>query len=414
MGLGIEPSGASFVGSTSDTDTGYGLCDFSFSAQAVYGERSVRVSLYAPKPGSVSNWSRRLRILRKQDEWSRGHFDADSRLVADVVQDLEGEVSFVDSDLSPGHEYYYSLYEMRSDGVWVHDLSKGRRTAYAYGHWGLGDYLYQSLPHGWRTADAEVGCDLRAFIRMLSLPFEGLKTDAESLLNLFSANDIHEDLIPLLDERLGWPTWGSAPGLKKRKATLDAVAWYKIKGRKASYEQVIEEIFDWALVLLEGWRYVMFSNGEFGSTTPDLSPGNVPKIWANKGLKTDLLKYTNDSIGWHGVTGLGILLTEIPGVSTSVLSDSKDRAVQVLDWGKASFVNYEFSVLPGIVEEVAPGYLDFWSPEMDTWCEPSGRSGDETETPQTWDCALFISNSLNSITVSTASRTFNKEVRYEN
>lgn len=411
MGLGSESVGGGYLGSFGGEDPSYTLGDFGFRIENIYGEKSLRVSVDIPKEGAFLGWTGRIRILMKQGEYPRGPFDGEALLVADEVYEEEGTRSFTSTDLAAGETYYYSLYEYREDGAWVHDPQNGRVSQYPYGRWGIGDYLYSCLPSGWRSEDTRVGGDLRAFVEMVSLLFEGAKTEAENLLSLFSVTDIDETLLPLLDDRIGWPTWETAPGKRKREDTLRAVPWNKKKGTDDSYASLLGEILGWEATPVEGWRFVMFSNGEYGSKTPDFSGGNGVVLREKMGTDQDLLKYCNDTVGWHGMTGIGIFLQEVIGIGDAVREDALDRARFVLEKFGASYANFELLFYPVRVEEGWGPALEEWSPWEDILSFAYAGSADE-DAGATSDCSLFLSTTAGSVTTDSGWRTYHEEIEY--
>jgi hypothetical protein len=141
VGLGYEPIGFSQVGAYGGDDPWYSLGEFNLRIEALYGVYSLKVSVDIPEVGATTNWKRRLRILRKQDEWATGPFDADANVFLDQVYEGDGTVSYLDDDLANGQIYYYSMYELRDDDVWIHDVEEGRVSAYPYSQWGFGEYM---------------------------------------------------------------------------------------------------------------------------------------------------------------------------------------------------------------------------------------------------------------------------------
>lgn len=312
------------------------LGDFGFQVLARTIGGILRVYFTVPAFSEAPNWDRHLIILRKQGEWPRSWNDADAWVSIDdwFPVGTEGDYYFEEANVDAGTIYYYALFTLRDDGVWINDTGTGRDSAYPYDRWGFTDYMFDTLPRGYRSEDAAVG-HLYQFLSVLGALLDNAKTDVEQLLSLFCIDEIHVDLLPLLDAKIGWPTWAAAPGLQQRQETANAVAIYKLLGRADAYEALLEEASDWDTTVVEGWRYVMFSNGVFGSTTPDFSDPLEVKFM---GRISDRLKYTNDCTGWHAVTGLGLFLSEIPGVSGALTGEILDRCGFLIEWAKASYV----------------------------------------------------------------------------
>lgn len=237
------------------------LGPFGFECLAKSEGFSILVSFTAPEPADAPEWLRQVRILRKVGEWPQSFDDPGASVVLDDIFPAAGTFSVLQEELVQGQIYYYALFAKRTDGAWVHDRFLDRCSSYPYDRWGACDYMFASLPRGFRSQD--VGFDhLYGFICIFGTLVDDLKTDVEHLKTLFEIDNIHDDLIFLLDRTIGWPTWHATGGLQRRRETADAVSVYKIKGREAAYAQVLGEISNWELVLVEGWRYVMFSNGK--------------------------------------------------------------------------------------------------------------------------------------------------------
>jgi len=218
---------------------------------------------------------------------------------------------------------------------------------------------------------------------------------------------IHDDLIQLLDKKLGWPTWHAAGGLQRRVETSQAVDLYKLLGREVSYEQMLEGISDWEATIVEGWRYVFFSNDRFGSKTPDMTdPDNIRL----RGRIDDVLKYTNDGNGWHAVTGLGFFLEEILGISGPFTSETVDRVRELIEWGKASYVTYGMIMTPMTEESVslASDVIEEWEELLtyliDQLIEEFGWT--------TTDWTLFESNDAACTTTTLTDRVFHEDLEY--
>jgi len=382
------------------------LGDFRFVVKAKSEGYAIRIDWHVPLPADSPDWSRRLRILRKQGEWPQ-RWDDDALVIVDSVYPiLDGDYFIEQTGLEAGTTYYYALFQERLDGSWVNDRIANRGSAYPYDRWGAVDYMFDTLPRGYRSEDASVG-HLYQFLGILGALVDNAKTDAEHLLTLMEIGSIHDDLIYLLDMKLGWPTWFAAGGLQRRRDTARAVDLYKILGREASYAQMLEAVSDWEATIAEGWKYVMFSNGRFESKTPDMSdPDNIRL----RGRIDDILKYTPDTDGWHSVNGLGFFLEEIPGISAGLTSAMVDRFLELIEWGKASYVNYQLIVVP-VTEEVFP-LEDFVIEELLVIYTPVIAPLIEEEPWTTSSWSLFTSNDLNETTNTVDDRTFHNDIVY--
>jgi len=237
---------------------------------------------------------------------------------------------------------------------------------------------------------------------------DGIKTDAENLLTLFSANEVHDDLIYLIDKKLGWPTWHVAGGLQRREETLAAVDLYKILGTTGGYEQLLEAVSNWDVTVVEGWKYVFFSNNRFDSKTPDMTDPDTLRL---RGYIDDILKYTPETDRWHSVNGLGFFLEEIPGVSAGISASMIDRINFLIEWGKASYVTTGIIVSP-IDEELVFVLIETMLEPLHIHSEEQGVAT-ETDlgyTTTSWN--LFESLDSGSTTNTIDDRTFHSSIQY--
>jgi hypothetical protein len=273
--------------------------------------------------------------------------------------------TYDDLNLLPGQIYYYAIFAQTVMGSWIHDKTLDRASAYPYARWGCAEYLFGSMPFGWQKADSEGSGHLEDLLNIFGALCDNIKTDAENLGSLFDIANIHTDLIEYLDDKIAWPTWYAAGGLKRRKDTEQAVDLYKLIGREAAYVQLLEGVSDWDAEVLEGWRYVMWSNGKFSSLTPDTTN---PDLLPNVGLTTDLLKYTNDDNSWHSISGLLFIMSEITGVSGPFTSSMISRYHELIEFSKATFVNYDLVLVPSSDEtfDLATRITDEWNVGFDT------------------------------------------------
>jgi len=353
--------------------------------------------------------------LRKQGEWPVSWDDADAVVSVDDVfpGPAEADHEYTESNLVPGQIYYYAMFELRVDGVWINDRVLGRSSAYPYDRWGCADYMYNSLPRGWRSADARIGYDLKNFLTIFGALLDNMKTDTENLLTLFSIDEVHIDLLPLIDKKLGWPTWHAANGLQQREDTGRAVAFYKTLGRRVAYERMFEWPTSWDCEVVQGWKYVFFSNGVYGSTTPDLSTvAKQDEIKAKMGRQDDLLKYTNHNTFWHSVSGLGFFLTKIPGVSDDITMDMIHRCWELLNFGMATYVNPHLTLIT--VDEEGPMGVptEEWE-EAIVYGAPAMASPAETDLGYTTGSVrMFQSNDALSVTNDLGDRTFHEALEY--
>lgn len=339
------------------------LGEFNFEVIARSEGYKIRIRFAAPAVADSPDWSRRLKILRKQGEWPRTHDDSGAYITVDDTYPTAGTRTIIEDDLVEGQIYYYALFLLGNDGEWYQDRFVDRGSAYPYGRWGHAEYFFNSMPRGCVSYDASNNGDLQSFLTIFGALLDNMKTDAEHLLTTFEIEAVHDDLIFLLDKKIGWPTWHAAPGLQRRKETAEAVSLYTDIGigRSSAYEQILEEISDWDSTVVEGWRSVFFSNGLYESTTPDLSTvAKQEEIQRLRGRQGDLLKYTNDNEGWHSVAGLAFFLEEIPGVSGAFTGEMLERYQQMIEWAKGSYVKTRL-ILVSTTEETVGSVSESWT-----------------------------------------------------
>jgi len=414
-GLGVSFLGSGYVGSASGPAGNRSLGDFNFQISANSIGFKIDISIDIPGLAEAPEWDRELRVLRKIGEWPQGYDDADAEIVVAKTYATTGDFTdtFEDSDLLAGQIYYYALYEKRTDDYWLHDSFLGRGSAYPYDRWGAGEYLFKSMPHGWQRQDVDQGDALQNFLMIFGALVDDIKTDAENLRTLFEIDSIHADLLPYLDAKIAWPTWLANNGLSRRQETKNAVDAYKLIGREQAYEVLIEGVSGWDAEIEEGWRYVMFSNGLYGCTTPDTTD---PNLLPNVGLTSDLLKYTNDDNSWHSLSGIVFMLSEIPGVSGEFTQAMVYRYHELIELVSATFVNYNLYLIP-ITEELFPmtGVVDDWDHGDDVYTYSEilpGAPLDEDVGATTTSLTLFESNDTSATTTTATDRTFHSALTY--
>lgn len=407
LGWGIQYWGIDYWGGIGPTlDEGFG--EFQFRVVAMSQGYTIKVTLTTPDAADSPQWSRRFMILRKSNEWSQAVDDTNVFVISDVVDLGSTEYSFLDPDLVAGKDYYYRLFLLGTDGIWYSSRAE-MDSAYPYERWGSAKSMYMSLPRGWRSHDETQ--DLYNFVEMFGAVADNLKTDCEYLKTLFSIYDVHEDLLPIADSKIGWPTWIQAGGVHKRRDSANAVETYKRLGTEYGYSQLFASVTDWEFTLTSGWKYLFWSNSAY-STTPDLTD---PDLLADVGGVGDLLRYTNDPSRWQSYTGLGFYLTEIPGVTGPFTQAMWDRILFLIEWGKASYVVYEVRIVPISEEEyLADWVLDEALEPLIAFIERSVSSElDEEDAPYSPDLLVFTSNTAVCITNTDYSRVWHSYLSFD-
>lgn len=409
-GIGLFSLGSSGpMGSLSGPFTGEEIGAFQFSARGDSLGGAILVSLEAPEAADSPLWDRWVRVLRKQGEWPRSWDDAGASVVLQAEYPVAQSVSLVDSNLAPGQVYYYALYALRTDGVWVSDTALGRKWAYPYFRWGFADTLFQAMPRGAQSSDQELG-HFQLFLSIFGALLDDMKTDCEHLLTLFNIDEICEDLLPFLDAKIAWPTYSAAGGLQKRRETAAAVDLYRLLGTESGYESMLSEVAGWNCEVIEGWRYCMFTNGRFGCTTPDLTDPALPGLM---GTTADRVKYcsSGEPRNWHSVSGLLFALYEIPGVSEGLEQVQVNRLTELIQWGKATFVNYGLMVIP-TTEEVVPLSEDGHLGDVVYAAEYSGEPEETILPDTTLSWSLLLTMDPLASTCSMVDRTFHSALEY--
>jgi phage tail-like protein len=424
-GIGSNPIGSFSVGSNPGLNDTRSLADFNFRVAAASYGFDIKIQVDIPDLHLVgSYWAREIIILRKSGEWPQNEDDAEAVVVHHKAYPSTGGITetIIDTDLAPLNTYYYALFEKKTDGSWINDMVLGRGSAYPYDRWGFGDYIYSSLPRGWQRDDESR--DLYNFCQIFGAILDDTKTDIEYLRSLFEISNIHEDLIPYLDSKIAWPTWHFAGGLKKRTDTANAVELYKLRGTSGGLESSIEAVSQWNASIVEGWKYVMFTNGLYDSKTP----GPFPDIsfLQNRGKLTDKYKYTNDTTDetrWHAVNGVVLYLEQLPA-SGEFNVEMLSRYREMISLVTASYANVALLLVP-TTDEVYPlsKIYDYANVDGDPYAVPESVS---VPTEQdlgytTSDVTLFLSEPLGngSLTPDTTTppadihfRTFHEALEY--
>jgi len=423
-GIGSNPVGSFSIGSNPGLNDVRSLADFNLQVKAEsYGE-AITISVDIPDLNLVgSEWGRELLILRKSGEWPQYEDDPDAVVTLHKAYPSTGNITetVTETDLAPLNDYYYALFEKKTDGAWINDMTLGRASAYPYARWGFDEYIFTSLPRGWQRNDSG---DLENFCKIFGAILDDTKTDIEYLRTLYEISNIHEDLIPYLDAKIAWPTWYAAGGLRKRTDTANAVDLYKLKGTVPGFESSIEGVSQWDVSIVEGWKYVMFTNGLYESKTPGPFPDAA--FLQNAGRITDKFKYTNDGTNemrWHSVNGLLLYLEQLP-VSGEFNAQMISRYREMVDLVKASYANVAMLLAPSY-EEVYPlsGIEDFYNSGGDPYAVPEsmGVPIEEDLGYTTGDVTLFLSEPYgnSSITPDTTTppadthfRTFHEALEY--
>ena len=382
-GLGVSFSGSGYVGSVSGPAGNRSLADFNLQISAASVGFAVDISIDIPGLAEAVEWARELRVLRKIGEWPQSYDDSGAEIVVSKTYAAVGDITdtFEDTDLTSGQMYYYALYEKRTDGYWLHDRFLGRGSAYPYDRWGAATYLFKSMPSGWQRQDVEQGDALQNFLAIFGALVDNIKTDAENL--------------------------------QRRQETAQAVDVYKLIGREQAYEVLMESVSSWDVEIEEGWRYVMFSNGLYGCTTPDTTD---PNLLPNVGLISDLLKYTNDNYSWRSVSGLVFFLTQIAGVSGEFTQDMIYRYHELIELVKATFVNYNLYLVPVDEDTYDMSWVvDDWDHGDDVYTYTESAMAapvEEDVSATTTSLTLFESNDTSATTTTAVDRTFHSALTY--
>ena len=111
--------------------------------------------------------------------------------------------------------------------------------------------------------------DAKRLVETFGVVFDSVKTEVETVLDIFRVRDIPIDDIPLMDHGLGWPTNPDLHGDIRRRETLHAVERFKTKGCFDTAEAFFETLADWTVNLHAGWLRILLSNDPRSRTFKD-------------------------------------------------------------------------------------------------------------------------------------------------
>jgi hypothetical protein len=406
LGWGVQYWGIDYWGSVGPSEIATLFGEFNFTVVPKPEGYAIKITLTTPESADSPAWNRRFRILRKQNEWPQNPFDTDVEVITDEVEPGQVDKEYFDTGLISNEIYYYALFLQDTQDQWLSTrVHKG--SAYPFDRWGMGDYIYESLPRGWRTADTSL--DLKNFCQIIGATADDLKTDAEHLQSMFTIEEVHEELLPVADSKVGWPTWVVAGGIQKRQDSISAVDTYKVIGTEIGYKQLVETSTDWQLTVAQGWRYLLWTNS-VECTTPDLTD---PLIRKDIGGFEDTLKYLNDPAKWQSLTGLGFYLTEIPGITGPLTQTMWNRVLELLEWGKACYVVYQVKVVPITEEQYLANWIVDESPfPLVSYSDSISIVQDEELFPWSETLDLFMTNTSASITNDASDRMFHEYLSF--
>ena len=200
-----------------------------FTAVAVgYGE----IQLEWTSPGGA--WDN-LRLVRSYVGYpatqDNGTVVYTATLGADVHQ-------FKDTGLLTDRWVYYAIYvHDPSQDLWIRS---GSVRAYSPRSYAGGKRLYDLLPEIVKSEP------LQRFMDVFGFSYDGLRNDANSLLDLYDADHVLYDLVPVLLEQFGVPRETELEPEQYRRFLRNAIHFYKTKGTSECAHGVTSAVTGWA------------------------------------------------------------------------------------------------------------------------------------------------------------------------
>lgn len=349
-------------------------------------------------------------LVKKRFEFSRGVADPENTLLwvgtqtagsfyfkdDGGVYDGSGVTSYPITDGDPwtfdagyglagGVLYFYTLFMMDSARNFHFSRTRSQAYAYAFGEWGLHQWLYhKGIPGHYSYLDQQNKEDgdewgaLEAFLLPLARSKEAVKTSIERMHSLINFDDADPQTLTMLEKSRGWPADTSLP-LKMRKAELlAATTTVKARGLLDAFTSLIDEIADYAdctVNVRPGNQNVIFANGANGFSC-------LPDAYDATSVSLDgLLINTDFYVGsWIRVlSGTGAGQTRLITASTPLDSEPVHGLVQltVAAWDTPLDSTSVVQLLQGTpalsTTEWTPDLVrGFWSPLLRT---NSGRTG---------------------------------------
>lgn len=144
---------------------------------------------------------------------------------------------FVDPDLPTDHWVYYTiLVHDPSQDLWIRS---GSTRAYSPRSYNGGKHMYDLVP---RVGQSDA---LLKFMQVLGFCYDGLRNDANSLLDLYNADTVLYDLVPVLMQQFGIPAETELEPEQYRRFLRNAVHFYKTKGTSECAHGVTVAVTGW-------------------------------------------------------------------------------------------------------------------------------------------------------------------------
>lgn len=249
-----------------------------------YGE----VTLTWTRPATGSSLSL-LRLVRN----TYGH--PESPIDGSVLFDMsinDSPTKWVDSGLSEGIFYYYTLYATDPTGAWGF---AGTAETYSARRWGLSENMWDLIPTFMKTQytfDAS-GVENEAMKRWVSLygfELDCVRTEVELLGKSHDVNYMKHSLIPLGLAQYGMTYEPSIGVANNRKLLRNAGEIVSLRGTRASVENYISSITGWGVEARIGSNIMLnhndssFEEGPGPLVTP--LPGLFVGNWNSKNRVT--------------------------------------------------------------------------------------------------------------------------------
>lgn len=192
---------------------------------------------------------------------------------------------------------------------------------------------------------------LERFLQIYGVLFDGIKTTMDSLLDAYDPEVVDADWLQHIDSLTGWPTDRRLTVDQRRIETAQAVTLWKEKGKYSSIEAMVENIAGWQVKLYSGWKYVLFSNAQYGTPGPSV-------ITADIGTPRDTVRYTNTEDSWHGLNGVLIELIPVDSTDAALAASLVDKIYEMAPRLLPVWANIDVLISTALFEETLEALSD--------------------------------------------------------
>jgi len=164
---------------------------------------------------------------------------------------------YVGKGLQPNIYYYYSLFSVDTEGNLIFIPAEMAGASYAFDNWGHGDWLWNSLPYHYQIYD---NGDLKAIVDVIGLYFDGIKTYVDSMDKLQDFEQMHFDLLGLIEQELNWPSDEVLDPITRRETLQKIAGWLTQKGRLDAILDVVCYNSVQKITALNRWKHGAITN----------------------------------------------------------------------------------------------------------------------------------------------------------